>query len=69
MAVELVFVGHSNDKKESFEIRVFATEENEISISIKDVWDFDNNTKYICLDKSTSIKLSKELRKQIALLF
>ena len=48
---------------------LFVTQFNKLYISITDV-DVDSydNFQYTCLDKQTAIKLSKELRKQIALM-
>lgn len=58
--VKLVFKG--NQCNEEHELECFATNENEIFISI------DNglhHPSWICLDESTSIKLAKTLRTEI----
>lgn len=50
-------------------LTVEATGFNEIYIEIKDTEaHHDLNYQYICLDKETAIKFSKELRKQISFL-
>lgn len=51
------------------EIQLYANTENEIFIAInKELTNvYDINTAYISLDIDTAIKLSKELRRQIAI--
>jgi hypothetical protein len=66
MAVELIFVTSNCNTQNLYEVKVFADSNNEISITIEDIW--HETTNHICFDRSTAIKLSKELRKQIALL-
>lgn len=63
MAVELTFTGTEKSKTNQEELKLFASVNNELFIQIE-----GNGLAFICLDKSTAIKLSKELRKQIALL-
>ena len=50
-----------NDKKDYIEVEALGSSNLHISLQSKDF-------KSIIIDKSTAIKLSKELRKQIALL-
>lgn len=54
----------------SIEVKISVDEEDENckSLCLKINYGLDGNYEFINLDKSTAIKLSKELRKQIALL-
>lgn len=61
--VKLTFCGNQLRKNDA-EILCFAKTDGEIVIKISNHIDFQ----FISLDKSTAIKLSKELRKQIALI-
>jgi len=58
--VKLIFYGSGNT--EEHELEVFLNKENEIYISI---FTQDCPASWICLDKSTSIKLAKTLRTEI----
>jgi hypothetical protein len=63
--VELIFYGSEKSNMPETQLRCFCNTRNEIFIGIREeaspeIW--------ISLDKSTSIKFSKELRKQIALI-
>ena len=63
--VRLIFGGTEISETKEHSLQVFANNRNELFISI----DMESmRESFICLDKSTAIKLSKELRKQIALL-
>jgi hypothetical protein len=63
--VRLIFHGTNRSETNQNEISVYATIHNEIYLQVKQN---DYQTIHICLDRETSIKLSKELRKQIALI-
>lgn len=67
--VKLVFCGDSETENTSKEMQMYVNQFSKLYISITDV-DVDSydNFQYTCLDKQTAIKLSKELRKQIALM-
>ena len=65
MSVSLKF----NDVNDLTTLEMYATNNNVIYIKIVEEFEqFSNEMVHIELDKSTAIKLSKELRKQIALL-
>ena len=56
------------DKKEENDIQSFATDLGKIYIAINnDEIGFRDNSATICIDISTAIKFSKELRRQIAI--
>ena len=56
------------DKKEENDIQSFATDFGKIYIAINnDEIGFRDNSAAICIDISTAIKFSKELRRQIAI--
>jgi hypothetical protein len=61
--VKLIFYGSKKSETTDVELTAFCNFSNEIFIEI-DM--FNGNPCYICLDKDTAIKFSKELRKQIA---
>ena len=63
--VKLIFAGTEISNTEDHSLQVYANYRNELFVSIE-MQDFPEA--FICLDKLTAIKLSKELRKQIALL-
>lgn len=63
--VEIKFVGSQKSNSQNRHLNCFCNDQNEIYISIEqyacpEIW--------VALDKATAIKLSKELRKQIALI-
>lgn len=62
----LLFYGSKIGNTENHKLEVYANLSNEIFIEM-DASD-DLHSCFITLDKSTAIKLSKELRRQIALL-
>jgi len=63
--VRLIFGGAENSGTNDHSLELYVNYRNELFISI----DMESMPEaFICLDKSTAIKLSKELRKQIALL-
>lgn len=61
--VKLIFYGSEKSKTNDAELTAYCNASNEIFIHI-DM--FDGNPCFICLEKDTAIKFSKELRKQIA---
>lgn len=63
--VKLVFYGSEESISLDTELRCFCNTHDEIFIGIREK---DSPEIWITLDKSTAIKFSKELRKQIALL-
>jgi hypothetical protein len=63
--VTLTFYGSIESKTITTGLSVYCNQEMEIFIEIDDK---EFPASYICLDKETAIKLSKELRKQIALI-
>jgi hypothetical protein len=63
--VRLIFHGTHRSETNQNEISVFANVHDEIYLQVKQN-DYQNI--HICLDRETAIKLSKELRKQIALI-
>jgi len=66
--VKLLFYGSKKSDQTKKELQVWATSECEIYIGIKDTNNECVNSKqFIVLNKETAIKLSRELRKQIAL--
>jgi hypothetical protein len=69
MAIKLKFYGTENSNTETQTLEIYCNEDNEIYVNIKDE---DSNhsfyEQHICLDKETAIKLSREIRKQIALI-
>lgn len=63
--VQLIFYGSEKSETENHELRCFCNNRNEIYIEIEMHYNIKH---FICLDKQTAIKFSKELRKQIALI-
>jgi len=69
MAVKLKFYGTEETKTENQSLEVFVNQSKEITLIINDEdVDLVLNKQIISLDKQTAIRLSRELRKQIALL-
>lgn len=68
MAVELCFKGTELSETENYVLQTWATDKNELLISLDDLDARMHRYISICLDKETAIKFSKEIRKQIALL-
>jgi hypothetical protein len=63
--VQIIFYGSEKSETTDHQLRCFCNTHQEIYIGI----DMHLNAEhFICLDKATAIKLSKELRKQIALI-
>lgn len=62
---KLVYYGTDESKTEDYNLVMYANSNNEIFISIDSE---EKSPSFICLDRSTAIKLSKELRKEIATL-
>ena len=63
--VRLSFHGSSKSETEEHSIVCYNNVNNEIYLAL-DMPDFE--TSFICLDRSTAIKLQKELKKQISFL-
>jgi hypothetical protein len=63
--IKLVFQGTEKSQTEEHQLITFANTNNEIYLSI-DMPDWE--TSFICLDKSTAVKLVKELKLQISYL-
>jgi hypothetical protein len=63
--IKLVFQGTEQSKTEDHQLITFANTNNEIYLSL-DMPDWE--TSFICLDKSTAVKLVKELKLQISYL-
>jgi hypothetical protein len=69
MAVQLKFYGTEETKTSDNSLDVFVNSHLEITVRIKDESvDHDYNQQLVSLDKQTAIRLSREIRKQIALL-
>ena len=69
MAVQLKFYGTESTNTNEHSLDVFVNSQLEITVRIKDESiDHDYNIQLVSLDKQTAIRLSRELRKQIALL-
>ena len=69
MAVQLKFYGTEATNTDEHSLDVFVNSQLEITVRIKDESvDHDFNQQVVSLDKQTAIRLSRELRKQIALL-
>lgn len=67
--VKLIFGGTELSNTESHTLQVYTNINNELFISISEPIVFESDgVNFICLDKSTAIKFSKELRRQIALM-
>jgi len=63
--VQIIFYGSEKSETNEHELRCFCNTHQEIYLAIEMNHTYEH---FICLDKSTAIKLSKELRKQIALI-
>lgn len=68
MAVELVFTGTENSATDLYYLQLFVNSDKELCVTIRDEDSEELRQMSICLDKSTAIKFSKEIRKQIALI-
>ncbi len=62
---KLVFYGTDESKTSDTELTCYLNDKNQIFIQIEDT-ENDYNSGFICLDKSTAIKLHRELKKQIS---
>lgn len=58
---KLLFCGTDVSKTENHSLQAYSNDKNEIYIEIEN----DGEYSFICLDRSTSIKLVSELRRQI----
>ena len=63
--VKLLYCGTEESQTENYTLVMYANSNNEIYISIDSE---DEQPSFICLDRTTAIKLSKELRKEISYL-
>jgi hypothetical protein len=63
--VKLIFTGTERSKTSAHEMECYCNYHKEIYIDIYDGGDY---TSHICLSKETAVRLSKELKKQIALI-
>ena len=63
--IRIIYQGTEWSKTNDHELECFVNSSNEIFISIET---HSFPASYICLDEHTAIKLSKELRKEIAIL-
>ena len=63
--VKLIFQGTERSKTDETELEVFANVYNEIVINLDCV---NQEWSQICLDRSTAIRLVRELKKQIGFL-
>lgn len=69
MSVQLKFYGTEATNTNEHYLDVFVNSQLEITVRIKDESvEHDFNQQLVSLDKQTAIRLSRELRKQIALL-
>jgi hypothetical protein len=69
MGIQLKFYGTEKTETQENSLEVFINSQEEITILIKDESvSHDFNRQLVSLDKPTAIRLSRELRKQIALL-
>lgn len=66
--VQLKFFGTDESETQEHELFIYANQRNEIYISIDSDTNSEYHLGYICLDKETAIKFSRELRKQISFL-
>jgi hypothetical protein len=64
MAIQIRFISEKNESV----LNVYAGPNNTLNITINQFEDDDSQLRYVCLDKSTAIKLSREIRKQISFL-
>ena len=66
--VKLIFCGSGQSGTEEHTLAAYCNSNKELFISIDMNFGDDYSNAYLCLDKSTAIKFSKELRKQISYL-
>lgn len=64
MAIQIRFISEKNESV----LNVYAGPNNTLNITINQFEDDDSQVRYVTLDKSTAIKLSREIRKQISFL-
>lgn len=65
--VKLLFCGTEQSETQEISIECFHNAHNEITITIDEGRNFPIS--FVSLNKETAIKLSKELRKQISLIY
>ena len=63
--VQLIFYGSKKSETTEHELRCFCNTHHEIYVGLEMHQGMEH---FICLDKETAIKFSKELREQIALI-
>jgi len=67
--VKTIFNGTDRSRTQEVDLLCYANSSNEIFIQITDnTTTHDYNCEFICLNKSTAIKLHRELKKQISFL-
>jgi hypothetical protein len=64
MAVNLTFSGSEKSETQEHSLKMFHNTKNEIYLTIEMPDQHELN--FVCFDKETAIKFSKELRKQIS---
>lgn len=67
--VKLIFSGDAKSECYERTLQVFTNTQGKLYIEIEDTEDDFKSVQFTVLDKDTAIKFSKELRKQIALMF
>lgn len=65
---KLVFLGTLESETDEHELTLFANINNEIYLEIDAEKESNYYKGFICIDKSTAIKLHRELKKQISFL-
>lgn len=60
---KIIFCGSKKGNTENHELQIYCNIDNEIFIVINEL---NDDSKFITLDKSTAIKLHRELKKQIS---
>jgi hypothetical protein len=63
---KLIFCGSQDSETQEHQLKCYANTKNNIYLSI-DTGNYYGNS-FICLDRSTAIKLHRELKKQISFL-
>ena len=66
--VKLIFCGTEESRTQEHQLQCFSNTSNEIYLSLDSIPGDAYYSGFICLDKSTAIKLHRELKKQISFL-
>jgi hypothetical protein len=69
--VKLIFCGDEETENTDKQMQIYINQFQKLYIEINDISDYTqgwDSLQYIVLDKQTAIKLSRELKKQIALM-